>query len=550
MAELTIDQALQQAIGAHKAGQVQDADRLYTAILKAQPKHPDANHNMGVLAVGVGQVEQALPFFKAALEANPAKTQFWLSYIDALIKLGQLANAKAVLDQARSKGAKGDGFDKLEQRLREVGQEPLEANKIAAETQPKQPNILDSVKLDQAISLAKKKAKDGSLEDARRIYADILTKFPKNKRASYGMKALVGGLSGNVLKVQDPPQDQTQELIDLYSQGQLQQALKQTETLVQQFPKSFILFNIQGTILKELGELGESIKAYNKAVEIKPDFAEAHNNLGFALIEQGKVQEAIEAYSKAIAVKPDYTNAYYGLAASLYIKGDLPSAMINLQHIYSNTSEQNPAHSFMRLPYKVLTRLEDIKSGVAKKLGAGESTINPNEFPLKIERTVEPELIKHLYELSTRSLDDTKDARYGAGRCSPDFNLFASEQPIIKKVYLDLFKLIETALNARILHHESFFNILGAGGGSKPHDHIKTQDRNFDLYKYKYSLVYYLSVGDQNCTEPGILKLYEPDIDILPTKGEGLLIPAIRKHSAIYNGRKDRIMIGCNFYAV
>ena len=61
MTELTIDQALQQGVEAHKAGQVQEADRLYTAILKAQPKHPDANHNMGVLAVGVGKVEQALP---------------------------------------------------------------------------------------------------------------------------------------------------------------------------------------------------------------------------------------------------------------------------------------------------------------------------------------------------------------------------------------------------------------------------------------------------------------------------------------------------------
>ena len=91
MTELTIDQALQQGIEAHKAGQVQEADRLYTAILKAQPKHPDANHNMGVLAVGVGKVEQALPFFKTALEANPATAQFWLSYIDALIKLEQVS---------------------------------------------------------------------------------------------------------------------------------------------------------------------------------------------------------------------------------------------------------------------------------------------------------------------------------------------------------------------------------------------------------------------------------------------------------------------------
>ena len=115
--ELTLDQALQKGIEAHKAGKVQEADQYYTAILKANPKHPDANHNMGVLAVGVGKVEQALPFFKAALEVNQTIAQFWLSYIDALIKLNRMDDAKAVFDQAKSKGAKGDAFEQIEQRL-------------------------------------------------------------------------------------------------------------------------------------------------------------------------------------------------------------------------------------------------------------------------------------------------------------------------------------------------------------------------------------------------------------------------------------------------
>ena len=109
--ELTLDQALQKGIEAHKAGKVEEADRYYTAILKSNPKHPDANHNMGVLAVGVGKVEQALPFFKTARDANPSTAQYWLSYIDALIKLDRIADAKAVFDQAKIKGAKGNGFD-------------------------------------------------------------------------------------------------------------------------------------------------------------------------------------------------------------------------------------------------------------------------------------------------------------------------------------------------------------------------------------------------------------------------------------------------------
>ena len=115
--ELTLDQAVQKGIEAHRAGKAEEADRYYTAILKANPKHPDANHNMGVLAVGIGKVNEALPFFKTALEANPSIAQYWLSYIDALIKLDRIPDAKAVFDQANSKGAKGDGFDDVEKRM-------------------------------------------------------------------------------------------------------------------------------------------------------------------------------------------------------------------------------------------------------------------------------------------------------------------------------------------------------------------------------------------------------------------------------------------------
>ena len=118
--KLTLDQALQNGIEAHQSGQIQEADRLYTAILQAQPKHPDANHNMGVLAVGVGKIQEALPFFKAALEANPSIDQYWLSYIDALMKLDPIADAQAVLKQAKDIGAKGGAFEQLENRFSDM----------------------------------------------------------------------------------------------------------------------------------------------------------------------------------------------------------------------------------------------------------------------------------------------------------------------------------------------------------------------------------------------------------------------------------------------
>ena len=71
---------------------------------------------MGVLAVGVGKVNEALPFFKTVLEANPNVAQFWLSYIDALVKLNRIDETNAVLDQAKSNGAEGELFAQLEKR--------------------------------------------------------------------------------------------------------------------------------------------------------------------------------------------------------------------------------------------------------------------------------------------------------------------------------------------------------------------------------------------------------------------------------------------------
>jgi hypothetical protein len=47
--ELTVDQALQQGIAAHKEGKLQDAERLYRAILQAQP-----NTQMPIIIWAIG----------------------------------------------------------------------------------------------------------------------------------------------------------------------------------------------------------------------------------------------------------------------------------------------------------------------------------------------------------------------------------------------------------------------------------------------------------------------------------------------------------------
>ena len=616
--ELTLDQALQKGVEAHRAGQVQEADRLYTAILQTQPKHPDANHNMGILIVSLGKVQEALPFFKTALEANPNTEQFWLSYINALIALEQLTDAKAVFDQAKSNGAKGGGFDQIKKRLSVLTKTPTADIIVGQSLEQDQSNILDTLKLDQAIRLAKKNLKEGSMEEAKRIYQDILLKFPKNKQALDGLKTLVDGAVSGAEKVQDPPQDQLQPLIDFYNRGQFQQALEQAEVFFKQFPNSSVLYNICGGVYNAIGQLDasisaynkalainpgfalafnnkgnscqeqgklkeaieayekalsiepnyaaaysnmgraltkqgklkEAIKAYRKALAIKPDYAQAHNNIGMSLEEQGKLNEAIEAYEKALSIEPDFADSLYRIAAILFKQNDMAGVMKKLRLVNSNTSNFLTERTFKSLPYKILTELKNKEIETGNKGPYLQKREKPFEFPIIIQRPVEDELIKCLYGMKAQNLDDTIDARFGNGTCSPDYKLFDSKIPIIEKVSADLIQLMEDALSTKILFHESFFNIYGQGGGIKPHTHVLTQDLDFDLFKYKYSLVYYLSVGDQSCAEPGILKLYEPSFDILPIKGMCTLFPSSRSHSALYGGLEDRVMIGCNFYSV
>ena len=111
--ELTVEQVLQQGITAHKEGKLQDAERLYRAILQSQPKNPDANHNLGVLAVSANKAGAALSLFKTALEANPKIEQFWLSYIDTLIKEKLLEGAKEFIEKAKKQGVVGEKLNVL-----------------------------------------------------------------------------------------------------------------------------------------------------------------------------------------------------------------------------------------------------------------------------------------------------------------------------------------------------------------------------------------------------------------------------------------------------
>ena len=310
--ELTLTEAVKKGIEAQRAGKVQEADSYYTAILKVQPKHPEANHNLGLLALGIGKAQESLRFFETALEVDPKKAQFWLSYIRALIELDRSVDAKEVFANAKNRGFKGESFDELEAKLAE----PNETTASNQNIKNSQYKILDTIKLDQALKLAKTKAKEGSKKEADFIYREILAKFPKNKKAISGIRALSRGSINKNLITQDPNRFQMKLLINLQFQGQFQKALSKASKLLREFPNSPELYNHIGIANKQLGKLDEAITAYKRAISIKANFAQAYLNMGIALAEQGIISEARVSFKKAIEYKSDYAQAMWNLSGN------------------------------------------------------------------------------------------------------------------------------------------------------------------------------------------------------------------------------------------
>jgi predicted Zn-dependent protease len=113
----TLEQVLLQAISHHQAGRIEIAEDLYRTILEVQPQHPQANYQLGLLAVQVNQAENGLPHFAAALQAQPEQVRYWLTYIDALIQADEIEIARQFLVLGRQHGLQGDAVEVLAAQL-------------------------------------------------------------------------------------------------------------------------------------------------------------------------------------------------------------------------------------------------------------------------------------------------------------------------------------------------------------------------------------------------------------------------------------------------
>ena len=357
--ELTVDQALQQGIAAHKEGKLQDAESFYRAILQAQPNHPDANHNLGILAVAAGKPIEAIPLFKLALETNPQIEHFWLSYIDALIKAERFDEAKLALVEGEKSGVASEKLDALGQHLQ--GTRSNHKTKIAK---------------GQMLSEKRKNLAEKKKSKKRKFQGSPPTAGPSQDQLSHllghyqaGRFKEVEALAASLARDYPRHPFGWKVLGAVFQQtGRLGESLAPMQSVVKLAPQEADAHYNLGVTLKELGRANEAEASYRQAIALKPDYAEAHNNLGVTLQELGRSEEVEASYRQAIALKPDYAEAHSNLGNTLQELGRLDEAEASYRKAIALKPDYAEAHSNLGNTLQELGRLYEAEASYRKAI--------------------------------------------------------------------------------------------------------------------------------------------------------------------------------------
>lgn len=91
---------LQQAIAAHQAGRIADAEKLYLEVLSTSPADFSARHLLGVIRAQQGRNAEALALIEGALQANPRDANALANHGNVLKAMDRPGDALASYDKA------------------------------------------------------------------------------------------------------------------------------------------------------------------------------------------------------------------------------------------------------------------------------------------------------------------------------------------------------------------------------------------------------------------------------------------------------------------
>jgi predicted O-linked N-acetylglucosamine transferase (SPINDLY family) len=266
---LTIDEAMQMALGHHQAGRLAEAETLYRLALEQYPEHAGALHLLGVLACQAGRLDDAVDLIGRAIAVEPGVAAYHSNRAEVCRRAGRWDDAIA-------------GFQRAIALDGNVAQ--THANLAGA--------LWGAGRLDEAIAAARQAI---ALEpDCSDAYANL----------------------GNALK----------------DQRRFDEAIAALERAVAIRPDFALAYNNLGCALIERGDPEAAAAVLGRAIALAPEMAEAHSNLGNALKDTGRLDEAVACYRRALALKPDLAMAASCLLYALHFQPEHDAGTILAEH--------------------------------------------------------------------------------------------------------------------------------------------------------------------------------------------------------------------------
>lgn len=345
---MNLNETLQQAVACHQAGQLPEAEELYLSILKVEPNHPDANHNLGLMALQLDKAEMGFPYLETAWRADPSVEQYWFSLTECLLAMGHSSEALLLIKEAIRSGIKSPQAQQLLVRAKGGGGKAQPSSAVAqeifslfnkahyAELEGRAKSLVELYPTWalgwSLLGLAMHRQGKAGESALRRAVA-----LTPNDAEAHNNLGVVLNAQGSVdaaaasfrkaLKINPKFADAHCNLaMVLQSKGQLKEAMDSLSQAVRINPYFAEALSNLGNTLRAHGQLAGAVECYRRALKAKPDLAEAHSNLGVALKDLGQFDDAVASCRRALQIKPYFAEAFNNLGAAHLEQGRLDEA--------------------------------------------------------------------------------------------------------------------------------------------------------------------------------------------------------------------------------
>jgi len=305
---LTLGEALQQALQHQQAGRLDEAEELYRQVLKVAPNQPDALHLLGLVYSDKKNFSTAEELIRQAITSNPVVAEFHNNLGSVCQEQGKLEESAGCFRKAIAlKPDYAEAYNNLGNVVFSLGQ-LLEATAYYRQAVALRPTYVKAWN-----NLGAVLGKQNELEEAEKCYRLALELAPDNPSVLKNLAEnlvsqgrLVEGETFHQKAVQLSPGDQNVplewvEILRRYGKSGEAETYLDKLTNDEGVNTEFLL--ALGDVFRDMKKLEKAIVCYTKATELSPDSYEAYKGLGITLHDQGAMFAKAREKQRPLAVR-------------------------------------------------------------------------------------------------------------------------------------------------------------------------------------------------------------------------------------------------------